>query len=92
MSAVKELKKVRRQLSRAEDVSTDLRNKRNALMLQAITKEKVSEKAAAEAAGVSPAYAHRVKKGAGQPLSGPAWDESRKPTSRARRAPKKVPA
>lgn len=67
----KELARVRRSLEKAELVAGDLRDRRNRLLLQAMESDGKTEREAAELAGVSPTYAHRVKRYAGKPPSGP---------------------
>jgi hypothetical protein len=54
-----------------------LRGRRNMLMFEEMKQAGTTERAMAEAANVSPAYAHRVKIGKGSPLSGPALGKTR---------------
>jgi hypothetical protein len=65
------LTRSREALEKAESRAEELRSERNRLIYEAIQIHKMTERQAAEAAGVSPAYAHRVKASSGEPQSGP---------------------
>jgi hypothetical protein len=64
-----DVRNVALRLEPAEDEVARLRTRRNRLMFEAM-RFGATERAAAEAAGVSPSYAHRVRVGKGEPASG----------------------
>jgi hypothetical protein len=64
------LRSVRGKLARAEKTASRLREERNALLYQVLRDGEATEREAAQEAGVTPAYAHRVKASHGRPPSG----------------------
>ncbi len=65
-----ELAAIRVTLEDAEARVEHLREQRNLLILSGM-EQGLTEREAAKAGGVSPTYAHRIRRDAGRPLSGP---------------------
>jgi hypothetical protein len=76
-SALGELRRLRPKMEKLETQLDEMRKERNSLILQTLTEEGVTEREAAMEAGVSAAYAHRIKKHNGAPPSGPALEKQR---------------
>lgn len=60
--ALRSLEKLRPRVETAENKASELRDERNSLIFIAITQDGATEREAAEAAGVSPAFAHRLRR------------------------------
>jgi len=83
-----DLRKVARRLARGEEALTQLRAQRDMLIYKAC-QAGASERAAADAAGVSPTYAHRCKADKGNPRSGPIMDADRQTGNLTRMPPRR---